>query len=227
MQITSRVHQITDMFVNFYLIVDADGMTLIDTGLGREARTVLKLISETGHAPQDLKRILITHCDGDHVGGVQALKAKTGARVYASPFEAQAMAAGHSSRKMRSDMLSGRLFGLVVKLLSFSPAQADEMLSDGMTLPTPGRLRVISTPGHTPGHLSFYAPQEGILFCGDSLITQNGKLRISNGPNTWNEAEAVESARAQAALGATIVCSGHGPVLRDASSQFLHVAGAL
>jgi glyoxylase-like metal-dependent hydrolase (beta-lactamase superfamily II) len=226
MQITSRVHQLTDTFVNFYLIVDADGMTLIDAGLGRDARKVLKLIAQIGHTPQDLKRILITHCDGDHVGGVQALKAATGARVYASPLEAQAMAAGHSSRKMRSDMLSGRLFGMVAKLIKFAPAQADEMLFDEMTLPVLSRLRVISTPGHTPGHMSFYAPQEGVLFCGDSLITRDGKLHVSSGPNTWNAAEALESARAQAALGATIVCSGHGPVLRDASSQFLQIAGA-
>jgi glyoxylase-like metal-dependent hydrolase (beta-lactamase superfamily II) len=217
MQITPRVHLIRDSFVNLYLIVDEDGLTLIDAGFGRNGGKALRAITELGYAPQDLKRILITHCDGDHVGGVKALKARTGARAYASPVEAAAMAAGHSSREMRQDTVGGRLFNLVRLLFAFIPDQADEMLSDGMTLPVSGGLRVISTPGHTPGHMSFYAPAEGILFSGDSIITQGGKLHISSGANTWDEMKAVESARVQAALGATIICSGHGPVIRDAA----------
>ncbi len=217
MQITPRVHLIRDSFVNLYLIVDEDGLTLIDAGFGRNGGKALRAITELGYAPQDLKRILITHCDGDHVGGVKALKARTGARTYASPAEAAAMAAGHSSREMRQDTLGGRLFRVVGFLFAFVPAPADETLSDGMVLPVSGGLRVISTPGHTPGHMSFYAPAEGILFSGDSIITQGGKLHISSGANTWDEMKAVESARVQAALGATIICSGHGPVIRDAA----------
>lgn len=218
MQITPRVHLIRDSFVNLYLIDDKDGLTLIDAGFGRSGGKALRTITALGHAPQDLKRILITHCDGDHVGGVKALKAKTGARVYASPAEAAAMAAGQPSREMRQDTLGGRLFRLVGFLFAFIPAQADEMLSNGMMLPELGGLRVISTPGHTPGHMSFYAPAEGILFSGDSIITQGGKLHISSGTNTWDEVKAVASAHAQAALGATIVCSGHGPVIRGAGT---------
>jgi glyoxylase-like metal-dependent hydrolase (beta-lactamase superfamily II) len=220
MQITPRVHLIRDSFVNLYLIVDEDGLTLIDAGFGRNGGKVLRAITELGYAPQDLKRILITHCDGDHVGGVKALKARTGARAYASPVEAAAMAAGQPSREMRQDTLGGRLFNVVGFLFAFIPARADEMLSDEMVLSVSGGLRVISTPGHTPGHMSFYAPAEGILFSGDSIITQGGKLHISSGANTWDEMKAVESARVQAALGATIICSGHGPVIRDAANQF-------
>ena len=223
MQITSRVHQIVDSFVNMYLIVDEDGLTLIDAGFGRDGRKVLGAIAQLGYAPQDLKRILITHCDCDHVGGVKALKAKTGARVYASPAEAQAMAAGKASREMRQDTLDGKLFRLVGFLFTFIPATADETLSDGMTLPALGGLRVIGTPGHTPEHMSFFAPSAGILFCGDSLVARNGVLHVSSGTNTWDEAEAVESARAQASLGATVVCSGHGSVIKDAVGKFRQI----
>ena len=221
MQITPRVHLIRDSFVNLYLIADEDGLTLIDAGFGRNGGKALRTITELGYTPHDLKRILITHCDGDHVGGVKTLKARTAAQVYASQAEAAAMAAGHSSREMRQDTLGGRLFNLVRLLFAFIPAQADETLCDGMTLPVLGGLRVISTPGHTPGHMSFYAPSEGILFSGDSIITQGGKLHISSGANTWDEAIAVKSARAQVALGATIICSGHGPVIRDAGTMRL------
>jgi glyoxylase-like metal-dependent hydrolase (beta-lactamase superfamily II) len=218
MHIAPGVHQIVDTFVNLYLLEDEGGLTLIDAGFGRGGRKVLTAMTALEHQPQDMKRIVITHCDGDHVGGVAALKAKTGARVYASPIEAAAMAAGHSSREMRQDTLGGKVFRLVRFLFRFVSAQADEMLCDGMTLPVLGGLRVIGTPGHTPGHLSYYLPSRGILFSGDSIITQNGKLTISHGTNTWDAAQAVASARMQATLGATVVCPGHGIVVRGAGT---------
>lgn len=59
---------------------------------------ILQAISGIGRAPGDVKHILITHSDVDHVGCLAALKEKTGARVYASPIEAEAIAAGRPSR---------------------------------------------------------------------------------------------------------------------------------
>jgi glyoxylase-like metal-dependent hydrolase (beta-lactamase superfamily II) len=87
-------------------------------------------------------------------------------------------------------------------------------------LPALGALRVVETPGHTPGHISLFAPSTGILFVGDSLVSANGRLRESRGANTWDQAKAIESVRKQAALGARIVCSGHGPVVMDAGNKF-------
>ena len=93
MEITPDVHLIPGGFVNTYLISDPDGLTLIDAGLARRWRKILKYIASLGHAPQDLRRILVTHADGDHAGGLAALQAASGARVYASPIEAEALAA--------------------------------------------------------------------------------------------------------------------------------------
>ena len=105
-------------------------------------------------------------------------------------------------------------------LFKFTPAGADEELKDGEVFPVLGGLRVVATPGHTPGHMSLFSPSKGILFSGDSIISTGGSLRVSTGPNTWDEARASESARAQAALGATIVCTGHGPVVCEAADKF-------
>jgi glyoxylase-like metal-dependent hydrolase (beta-lactamase superfamily II) len=220
MQIAPRIHQITDTFVNLYLIAEDDGLTLIDAGFSKDGRKVMNQIAELKRTPQSLKRILITHCDGDHVGGVASLKVLTGAHIYANPAEAQAMAAGHSSREMRRDTLTGRLFGVVSTFMKFPPSTADQMLSDGMTLPILGGLCVIATPGHTPGHTSFFSPSTGVLFSGDSIVSRNGVLQLSDRANTWDDAQARESARTQALLGATLVCTGHGPVVMNASDKF-------
>lgn len=91
MQIEPYLRQIENTFVNLWLIVEPDGLTLIDTGLARSGpRKVLAEIAATGRQPADLKRILITHTDPDHTGGAAELKRLTGARVYARSLIAHA-----------------------------------------------------------------------------------------------------------------------------------------
>ena len=88
------------------------------------------------------------------------------------------------------------------------------------SLPVLGGLRVVATPGHTPGHISLFAPAVGVLFCGDSMVTDANGIRGSRPAVTWDEARAKESVQKQAELGASIVCSGHGPVVKDAAGKF-------
>jgi glyoxylase-like metal-dependent hydrolase (beta-lactamase superfamily II) len=216
MEIIPNVHLLSSMAVNFFLIVDPDGLTLVDAGAPRSQRKVFKYIARLGYAPGDLRRVLITHTDGDHVGGLAALKAASGARVYASPIEAEAMAAGRKSREFNLRGWKKLLLSSMFSFFKAQPVSADEHLSDGQVLPILGGLRVVETPGHTPGHLSFFAPSAGVLFTGDSIRSERAGLVVSSGWNTWDEEQARASAQAQAALGARWVCSGHGPVVEEA-----------
>ncbi len=211
MEIAPNVHSIPGVIGNVYLIVAPDGLTLIDTGLGGSDRKILRYIAGIGRAPGDVQRILVTHSDGDHVGALAAVKTATGARIFASAIEARAIQAGKVSRPLKG---WGRLIGLLAApFFRAHPVQVDEYLDDGQSV---GGLLVISTPGHTPGHLSFFAPSEKILFCGDSMVEEKGRLRASRGMNTWDQERADASVRRQAALGARIVCSGHGAVVMGA-----------
>ncbi len=221
MEIIPQVHHLSGGFVNFYLIAEPDSLTLIDTGLSRHFKTTLHAISQWGRSSADLKRILITHSDGDHMGALADLKAICGARIYASAIEAQAIEKAQPSRALKVHGWQAQLFKVVTPLLKAKPAHIDELLEDGQVLPILGGLRVINTPGHTPGHISLYAPAAKILFCGDSMVAEkNGMLRCSRGMNTWDEAKAKESVKIQQALGAEIVCSGHGPIVREAAGKF-------
>ena len=170
----------------------------------------------------DVKRIVLTHSDLDHVGALAALQKATGARTYASQFEADAIAAGKPSRQISSNGSSLRriLFTLAGTLFKVKPFQVDEILFEGQTLPALGGLRVVETPGHTPGHISLYAPAVGVLFCGDSMVTDETGIHGSRPAVTWDQARAKESARKQAELGASIVCSGHGPVVWEAGGKY-------
>ena len=224
MEIIPNVHLIPKTVANPYLLFDPDGLTLIDAGLPGSHKKILRYLAGLGYAPKDLKRILITHADFDHVGGLAQLKAATGARVFASPVEAQAMAEGHASRPVKPrSVITRLLFGLMAGLFKPASIQVDELLLDGQTLPVLGGLRVIETLGHTPGHISLFAPSVGILFCGDSIVSGEDGLRGSTGANNWDQAKSDESVRKQAALGARILCSGHGPVVMDAAGKFPQV----
>ena len=219
MQIADNLHLIPGLDVNQYLIVDADGLTLIDAGMDRRAAKILGAIARLGYSPADLRRIVITHADGDHAGGLAALKAASGARVLASPVEAAAIEAGRASRELRVPTPIRWLLALA-PWFKIVPVPIEERVSHGQMLPALGGLRVLETPGHTPGHISLYAPAAGILFAGDSLISRNGRLHLPRAALNWDQCRAIESAQAQAALRPRIVCPAHGPVLTDAAGKF-------
>ncbi len=108
---------------------------------------------------------------------------------------------------------------ILSRLIQPAPVQADEILAEGQVLPILGGMQVLETAGHTPGHISFFVPSTGILFAGDSIVSDERGLHSSRPELSWDLARAVESARKQAALQPRIVCSGHGPVVKDAAGR--------
>jgi glyoxylase-like metal-dependent hydrolase (beta-lactamase superfamily II) len=222
MKIIENVFVVPGVTANLYIIVDDDGLTLVDAGLPRSEKKVLDYIVSLGKSARDVKRIILTHSDIDHVGGLDALQKATGARTYASQIEADAIAAGKPSREIKRSgfSLRGILFALMRPFFKATPVRVDEIISDGQTLPVLGGLRVIDTDGHTPGHISLFAPAVGILFCGDSMVTDEKGIHGSRSGLTWDETKARDAEKRQAAFGARIVCSGHGPVVMDAEGKF-------
>ena len=221
MEVIPNIHHIPDIIANPYLIVDPDGLTLIDTGLPGSDKKILKYIAGLGRSPADLKRIIITHSDMDHIGSLYPLKKATGARTYASDIEATAIASGKPSRPIPSGMtMRSLLFKVVGLWMKPHPMQVDEIVKDGQVLPVIGGLQVVETVGHTPGHISLFAPKIAVLFPGDSMVSDDNGLHGSRPAVTWGKAKAAESVKKQANLGADIVCPGHGPVVKEAQGKF-------
>jgi glyoxylase-like metal-dependent hydrolase (beta-lactamase superfamily II) len=222
MKIMENVFLVPGVVANPFILVDADGLTLIDTGLPRSSQKILDYVASLGKSAQDVKRIIITHSDLDHIGSLAALHKLTGARTYASQVEAGAIANGKPSRQIKPVGFSMRrlMFTLLGPFMKAKPFQVDELLADGQVLPILGGLLVVDTAGHTPGHLSFFAPGSGVLFCGDSMVTDEKGIHGSRPGLTWDDAKAREAERKQAALGAQVVCPGHGPVVKEAVGKF-------
>lgn len=201
---------------NFYLCAEENELTLIDTGMPKRAHLVWALIAELGRQPSDLKRILVTHADVDHVGSLAAVQTQTGATVYAGSASTHLLTQGLLPRHL--PWLIQFLGDLFFRYKAV-PAQTIQIFQDGDRLPVLGGMQVLATPGHTLDHFSFYSPTMGILFAGDALNTRNGRLKSTPSLITSDHDAARKSAVRLLELAPAIIACGHGTPLTHHSSN--------
>lgn len=223
-EIAANVYMFAGLMVGrVYAIKDPDGLTVIDAGLPLAADRILRQVTAAGYAPADVKRILITHAHPDHVGGLPALQAATGAEVFTSGIEApivegtmpQQLVPLAQLKPLDRLMRGGREEG---EPLAGTPVA--RTLEDGALLPeVMGGLQAVLTPGHTPGHTAFWQPERRVLFCGDALMHFTGLSGPFQG-FSWDLPEIERSVRKIADLAPDVVCFGHGaPLVKDAARQ--------
>lgn len=209
-QLNDNLVRISAMSVNCYLLIDRDQLVLIDAGLSLMSGEIKKAVATCSTVDRKLSTVLITHADPDHYGAISALRDTFGpVSVRANAREIPAIEAGNSSRQLRPKGLEKIFYtagGLLMKVKGISVTSS---LQDHELLPYLGGIEVLPTPGHTPGHVSFFLAKQKILFCGDSIKVARNKLIPSDGANTWNEETARESYDAQLKLEPTLICGGH------------------
>jgi len=219
------IFRISLKWVNVYLWKWSDGVTLIDAGVPWQAGDILKAIKEAGFSPREVRRILVTHGDIDHIGALAALKAETGAEVIAHGAE-KPIIERTTGRPLRKNLLGAlyRPINGVIAALILKPAIVDKTVLDKEVLPEEG-LKVVYTPGHTPGHVCYYHPERKVLFTGDLFMHVRGSVRGPYGIFTPDPAGVKESQRKVAALDFDAAFFGHGePILKDAASAIRKVA---
>src|SRR5215217_1601831 len=223
-----RSPQEPESFLNLNLIVDEEnGNTLVDAGLPDQAEAIGAALTEVGIGVRDLKRIIFTHQDLDHVGSGAALVRQSAATVFAHPADAAHIDGSLRPLKPSPEMLERRPQMREV-LERLEPVRVDEHLADGDRLDLAGGTRVIFTPGHTPGHLSLYLERPKVLVAGDALTAEGGHLNGPNPPLTLDVRAAVRSVRRLADLEIdTIVCYHGGVVGEDANGQLRRVVREL
>jgi glyoxylase-like metal-dependent hydrolase (beta-lactamase superfamily II) len=219
-----RSPQEAGSFLNLTLIVDEEnGNTLVDAGLPDQTEAIGAALGEAGTGVRDLRRIIFTHQDLDHVGSGAALVRQSGARVMAHSAEAPYIEGRLRPLKPSPEMLEQRPHMREV-LERLEPVGVDEQLENDTRLELAGGTQVIFTPGHTPGHISLYLARSRTLIAGDALTAEGGHL---NGPYplaTPDMHTAIESIRRLADLDIeTIVCYHGGVVSEDANGQLRRV----
>jgi Zn-dependent hydrolases, including glyoxylases len=144
-----------------YLIGDKE-MILIDTGRPGKVKDILKEIKSLNVKPRDIKHILLTHHDVDHIGNAALLQKETGATLWASKKDMPYILGDKSRPGIKK---------LASLLMRVKKPEKIECYNDQEI----GNIEIISTPGHTPGHVSFL--YKDILFAGDLVGSSNGVLK--------------------------------------------------
>jgi glyoxylase-like metal-dependent hydrolase (beta-lactamase superfamily II) len=165
---------------NSFALVDDDGsVTLVDCGLKRAPGRIVAGLRAIGRHPGDVTRIVLTHAHTDHAGGAAEMAARTGAPVAVHEADAGYAEAGRPP-PFEQSLLVSRLMRRIPGA-GFPPVAVGERLSDGQVLDVGGGLRIVATPGHTPGHVSLLHERTGTLITGDALFNVR-QLRFSPRP---------------------------------------------
>ncbi|HVG27158.1 MAG TPA: MBL fold metallo-hydrolase [Acidobacteriaceae bacterium] len=210
-------HRLTRLgLFSAFLVRESDSFTLIDTGLAGGAHRIVRVARRLS-SQQPIGRLLLTHAHGDHIGSLDSLTWALGQpEVAIGQREARLLPKKPAQdRSLDPDEPACRVKG------SFPGATTapTHLLTDGELY---GSLRVVATPGHTPGHMSYFDERDGTLYAGDALVTVGGTVHVSGfGPwyfplpalATWDRPTAVESARRLAELPIRRYCAGHGRVI--------------
>ena len=198
--------------VNVYLCVEANGdLTLIDAAMPKNEAKILKAIGDLGYQPQQLKRLVITHGDIDHLGSAAALSTSLPLTIYAGPETTQHLRQGSNPKHMPwYAQLIMNVFMRPTPVQQVTTFQPDEVL------PILGGLQTIASPGHTLDHFSLYHPRTGVLFAGDALNTRQDKVQVTPKAISADFAAAKRSALRLLNLQPIIIACGHGQPLNRA-----------
>lgn len=213
---------------NSYVVESDDGLVLVDCGVPKDAERIGQAIADLGREVAEIKQILVTHHHADHIGGLAELVRRTDARVYVHAVDAPVVRGEEIRGWPEWRGLVARLIGPIVARTTpttVEPAKVDQELHDDERLPFAGGIRIVSTPGHTAGHVSFLFEREPrTLFVGDAAVNIGG-IRPSTGRlaeiATADLVEAGRSFRSLAELDFEAAVFGHGkPIAAGASGRF-------
>ena len=220
-EIIPDVYQLTGGGTNLYVITEQE-LTLIDTGLPGSYTGIISFVRSIGRSVEDIGSIIITHNHIDHIGAVQDLRRFTDITVFAHKAGLAKSDADPSYPEGLRRLLRIPFLHRVRRHFVLEPADVDVQLEGGEVLKPLGGLRVVPTPGHTPGSVCLYAPEQRLLFVGDALQRRRKKLRLPAKMVSTDMVEAISSVKKMSELDVKIICFGHGrPLFEDANGRLL------
>jgi glyoxylase-like metal-dependent hydrolase (beta-lactamase superfamily II) len=222
-----------------YFVRTGPSWVLIDAGWAKDVSRIQRAAGSLFGTDSRPVAILLTHCHPDHAGAARPLARAWGCAVYMHPdelplatadFAAMVASAGPLDRYLILPLMRamGRRRREAV-LARSSLGDVARTFEPGAGVPGLPGWECVPTPGHTPGHVSYFRPSDRVLITGDALVT----LKVNSwaglllrrpglsGPpwyTTWSPRAARESIGRLARLEPTVLAGGHGRPMTGAGT---------
>jgi glyoxylase-like metal-dependent hydrolase (beta-lactamase superfamily II) len=227
-KIAPHVHYISLGFVNAYAVTNLeDDWVLIDSGLKINFAALKTLEDHFGKPPLG---IVLTHGHLDHVGSASQLATLWGIKIYAHKLE-RPFLVGKSTYPPQDPTVGGALAQLtrVMPMTMFNLTGQLENFPEGDRVPFLPDWQIIETPGHSPGHVSFWHETDRVLIAGDALCTadmdsvvgmttQKKEFARGGSPFTFDWEKSRHSVGILADLEPVVVGAGHGQPISGADT---------
>lgn len=220
MEIAENLHRVGSDIVACYLVADESGVTMVDAGLPGHWRELVDELESMGRSLDDIKALILTHGDSDHLGIAERLRTEHKIPVYIHEADAP-QARGEAPKQnpawgrfrvgptLGFVWYAGRRGGMKVPQVR----EVVELSGDG-SLQIPGQPEIIHIPGHSPGSIAIHFPSVKALFVGDALTTRHVLTGVEGpqpAPFTLDKEMADESLSRLEGLEVNWVLPGHGP----------------
>lgn len=228
-EVKEDIYFFTNQIVNVIFLgkPGSENWVLIDAGMPKSAKDIVSVAEERFGESNPPSAIILTHGHFDHIGSIVDLIEKWQVPVYAHPEEFPFLT-GQKAYPEPDPTVEGGVLAKISFIYPHEPIDISEALRE---LPADGSLphlpdwRWIHTPGHAPGHVSFYRERDKSLLPGDAFITvkQDSLYRVLlqkkeiNGPPNYLTRDweaAWNSVRKLEALQPTLAVPGHGPAMQ-------------
>ncbi|KIF77524.1 beta-lactamase [Streptomyces sp. 150FB] len=218
MKLAPHLHRLGNDVVACYLIDTDEGITLIDAGLPGHWRDLLNELKSLGKSVGDIRGLVLTHGDSDHLGFAERLRREHGVPVYVHAADAVRTRTGEKPKTPMGPMKLGPTLGFFWYTLRKNGLRTTYVrdvieVADGDVLDLPGSPVIVQMPGHSPGSVAVHVPLADAVFVGDALTTRHvltGRTGLAPAPFTDDPDESRASLDRLAQLQASWVLPGHG-----------------